>query len=1103
MRKKHLIIFACSVIGALLISAPAYADTSERYVQEQNVRIGETVIQEQETQNKECIIQTDSFVPFVESQNSEIKENIGIEIAQENDLLNNAQSLEQKDDSGSTAPSEDVSEEQKPFDDESKTEEKPSESEQGNAETVPSNPENNAEEGDKNQSTEGAADKDDAISEDGSLESEPLPPDSSDGTAPFDGDSQESLPPSETEDTVDDSLPPKNNTEESQNVTDSSEDAVSDQNSQSESAKQTGLVETENGTVYINPDGSYFTGEKYIDGKGWAYFDPANGGLMVKGWFNLDWRTVYYDNGYMAHGETLASDGNYYYFDEVTGNKTTGEKNVDQQWSYFEPETGRRVEGFYTLPDQRKVCYVNGRMIYGTNRVWGRQYGFDPITGAIITGEGYDPQNGWYYIDETTKDYTYGFKKIDWRTVYYNNGYMAYGETLATDGQYYFFDEVTGNMYFGEKAINSNWSYFEPETGHRVEGFYTLPDQRRVCYVNGRMIYGTNRVWGHQYDFNPVTGAIITGEGYDPQNGWYYIDETTKDYTYGFKKIDWRTVYYDNGYMAYGETLATDGQYYFFDEVTGNMYFGEKAIGADWSYFAVDTGRRAEGITNLPDGRTVCYVNGRMVFGMQKIYGETYFFDPVDGHLINLTKGVDVSSHQGLIDWNQVKASGIQFAIIRAMSWPANGSYYQMDPYFLTNTKNARAAGIYVGAYWFSYAFNGQEAIEEVTFISNSSEWNELKKQGIVLDLPFFIDYEYSDQKHGEYMNANTTYASRTEAVRNGMVYTENVLGCRPGFYGSYNDITKWYDGLGLINEGYDCWVAQWGSTNSLGDKADIWQYSSTASVPGIKGNVDVNYCYNQDYFDSIRVYDQALGTNVQGNVQSILARLVEQEVGGMNNAEVYKAQTIAANTYIRYLLKQGKTPSVRLSARVPSSLVRGAVAAVKDELVYYNNELALTVYGSSSADTTNKAYTYGWVELPYLTNVDNKYDTQYKNMTCYVKNSDLEKGIKALGGSTEGYDPSNWIQGCVFDQYGWLKSITLCGKTYTAEQFYENSWGLYSTNFKSFTYDSANSRWVFTGVNGNGHGIGMSQYGAKGMADAGYNYKQILNHYYPGTVII
>ena len=282
-----------------------------------------------------------------------------------------------------------------------------------------------------------------------------------------------------------------------------------------------------------------------------------------------------------------------------------------------------------------------------------------------------------------------------------------------------------------------------------------------------------------------------------------------------------------------------------------------------------------------------------------------------------------------------------------------------------------------------------------------------------------------------------------------------------------------------------------------------MWQYTSKGSVSGINGNVDLNYCYNSDYFDSLKVYDQGIGKNVQGNAQTILTRVVQNEVGGMNNTEVYKAQAVAANTYMRYLIGQGKIPSVKLSLMVPSSAVRNAVAQVKGETVKYNGNLALTVYGSSSAGTTNKAYTYGWGELPYLTNVDNKYDTQYKNMTCYVKNSDLEKGIKALGGSTEGYDPSNWIQGYVFDQYGWLKSITLCGKTYTAEQFYENSWGLYSTNFKSLTYDSANSRWVFTGVNGNGHGIGMSQYGAKGMADAGYNYKQILNHYYPGTVII
>ena len=517
------------------------------------------------------------------------------------------------------------------------------------------------------------------------------------------------------------------------------------------------------------------------------------------------------------------------------------------------------------------------------------------------------------------------------------------------------------------------------------------------------------------------------------------------------------------------------------------------------------------------------YESGRLVYGgWATVNGKTYYADPSNqqlktgtavidnvtyifdstGMLISeVHKGIDVSSHQGIIDWNQVRTSGVQFAVIRIMSWQGDAATggYAIDPDFERNIREARAAGIYVGAYWYSVAFNGSEALQEVNIIKNSVAWNNVLNDGIILDLPMFIDYE----NNTAWFNSQTTYASRTEAVRMGMIYTENILGCRPGFYSSESYIENWFDGKQLIAEGYDCWVANWSGSHGLGDDAAMWQYTSKGSVSGINGNVDLNYCYNSDYFDSLKVYDQGIGKNVQGNAQTILTRVVQNEVGGMNNTEVYKAQAVAANTYMRYLIGQGKIPSVKLSLMVPSSAVRNAVAQVKGETVKYNGNLALTVYGSSSAGTTNKAYTYGWGELPYLTNVDNKYDTQYKNMTCYVKNSDLEKGIKALGGSTEGYDPSNWIQGYVFDQYGWLKSITLCGKTYTAEQFYENSWGLYSTNFKSLTYDSANSRWVFTGVNGNGHGIGMSQYGAKGMADAGYNYKQILNHYYPGTVII
>ena len=78
-----------------------------------------------------------------------------------------------------------------------------------------------------------------------------------------------------------------------------------------------------------------------------------------------------------------------------------------------------------------------------------------------------------------------------------------------------------------------------------------------------------------------------------------------------------------------------------------------------------------------------------------------------------------------------------------------------------------------------------------------------------------------------------------------------------------------------------------------------------------------------------------------------------------------------------------------------------------------------------------------------------------------------------------------------------------MCGKQYNAEQFYSNTWGLLSTNFKQFSFDAENQCWVFTGVNGNGHGVGMSQYGAYGMSQAGYTYAQILLHYYPGTALV
>ena len=884
--------------------------------------------------------------------------------------------------------------------------------------------------------------------------------------------------------------------------------------------------------------------------KDW-YYITLDGGMQTGPVSLYGGYQCYYESGRLVYGGWVTVGGKTYYVDSINQQLSLGSVSVPvredtsiNDWYYITLDGGMQT-GPIPMFGGYQAYKDDGRLLYGGwAKISGKYYYAQPnqqlsLGSVSVPVRENTSMNDWYYITLDGGMQTGPIPMFGGYQAYKDDGRLLYGGWAQIGGKYYYAQPnqqlSLGSVYIPirENTNISDWYYISLDKGMQT-GPIPMFDGYQAYKDDGRLLYGGWAQIGGKYYYAQPNQQLSLGSVSVPvrentsMNDWYYITLDGGMQTGPIPMFGGYQAYKDDGRLLYGGWAQIGGKYYYAQPnqqlSLGSVYIPvrEDTSISDWYYITVENGMRV-GSVPIYGGYQCYYESGRLVYGgWATVNGKTYYADPSNqqlktgtavidnvtyifdstGMLISeVHKGIDVSSHQGIIDWNQVRTSGVQFAVIRIMSWQGDAATggYAIDPDFERNIREARAAGIYVGAYWYSVAFNGSEALQEVNIIKNSVAWNNVLNDGIILDLPMFIDYE----NNTAWFNSQTTYASRTEAVRMGMIYTENILGCRPGFYSSESYIENWFDGKQLIAEGYDCWVANWSGSHGLGDDAAMWQYTSKGSVSGINGNVDLNYCYNSDYFDSLKVYDQGIGKNVQGNAQTILTRVVQNEVGGMNNTEVYKAQAVAANTYMRYLIGQGKIPSVKLSLMVPSSAVRNAVAQVKGETVKYNGNLALTVYGSSSAGTTNKAYTYGWVELPYLTNVDNKYDTQYKNMTCYVKNSDLEKGIKALGGSTEGYDPSNWIQGCVFDQYGWLKSITLCGKMYTAEQFYENSWGLYSTNFKSFTYDSANSRWVFTGVNGNGHGIGMSQYGAKGMADAGYNYKQILNHYYPGTVII
>ena len=119
------------------------------------------------------------------------------------------------------------------------------------------------------------------------------------------------------------------------------------------------------------------------------------------------------------------------------------------------------------------------------------------------------------------------------------------------------------------------------------------------------------------------------------------------------------------------------------------------------SYVGAD-GKAYRGLQWVGDDRYYFHpLYQNVQYGLQRIDGVDYYFDLETGALIG-NRGIDVSSHNGVIDWNKVKADGISFVIVRAMHWSNASNSYVMDTMFVQNVYGAKSAGLLVGAYCFS-----------------------------------------------------------------------------------------------------------------------------------------------------------------------------------------------------------------------------------------------------------------------------------------------------------------------------------------------------------------------------------------------------------------
>lgn len=197
--------------------------------------------------------------------------------------------------------------------------------------------------------------------------------------------------------------------------------------------------------------------------------------------------------------------------------------------------------------------------------------------------------------------------------------------------------------------------------------------------------------------------------------------------------------------------------------------------------------------------------------------------------------GVDVSIHQNDIEWSKVKESGIDFAMVRLGFRGYGTGEAQLDENYAQNINGARAAGLDAGVYFFSQAITVDEAIEEAQMVIDSIS-------GLDVNYPVVYDWEiiYGDSARTDNVPVDTLTdccIAFCEAIKD--------AGYTPMIY--QNKKTSMFKlDLERLNN-YDFWLAEYNPDPTYYYDFAMWQYTSEGSVPGIKGNVDINISF-KDY---------------------------------------------------------------------------------------------------------------------------------------------------------------------------------------------------------------------------------------------------------------